>query len=144
MSKYGIKFIREHLNLILEMKFQYSDVFLMNYLSKIPNRFYKYRSCNKDYFNALENDYIWMSTADYFDDRLDSTLNYNLEIQASKIGKTIKERLPEILLSAITKELKNRSIKIPDVLNLEFITWMISEFLYSNGDFKSRKFRVIC
>lgn len=42
-----------------------------------PDRLYKYRSCTDNHISAFENDKIWLSTSDLFNDPFDTLIQYN-------------------------------------------------------------------
>lgn len=46
-------------------------------MQMIPDRLYKYRSCEDKHISAFENDELWLSTSDLFNDPFDTLIQYD-------------------------------------------------------------------
>ena len=115
----------------------YLEFFLANYknkefgseyIRKIPDNFYRFRSCKMNDFNSLEQNYIWLSFPSEFNDVKDSTIKYSLESQREVIYDLYLEWLPYIMKNEIANkrfglafsDLENNK-KIIDVYKLSII-----------------------
>lgn len=56
---YDKQFLIEYLYNYLSSK-TYHD-FIKDYIEKIPKKLYRFRSCTENDFDAISNDYIWLS-----------------------------------------------------------------------------------
>ncbi len=56
-------------------------------LERIGNKLYKYRECNENNFDSLENEYIWLPYAKEMPDEIDCIVNYNLELDINDLRK---------------------------------------------------------
>ena len=109
MHKDQSNLLKEHLNNVLTKNFHPTEEYNKKFYSKIPHIFFKYRECNENNFDALENEYLWLVTADEFkNDLFDSTIYYDLSKQKSKIKRIMKDRFPEVIIEAIRKELAKK------------------------------------
>lgn len=71
---YNKKFLIKYLNNYLSKKIDQD--FIKEYIETIPKKLYRFRACTENDFNAIENDYIWLSLASEFEDVKDSTIKY--------------------------------------------------------------------
>lgn len=135
MKKYQSEFLNNHLEKTLDKCFHPSVKFNQEYFLKIPHIFYKYRECNENNFEALENQYLWLVTADEFkNDLFDSTMYYDLSTQGNKIIKMLKAKAPEIVLEAAKKEFAKKGFIVdPAIFDINAIINKNSEFIYQNG-----------
>lgn len=83
------------------------DELLHELLTLIPNKkLYKYRAVNNENIDALENNYIWMSTAEALDDLFDSTINIDFDEQREEISSFIEENSLGIIKATIDLQMK--------------------------------------
>lgn len=68
-------------------------------LQMVPERLFKYRSCCDKHVSAFENDELWMSTSDLFNDPFDTLIQYDVEELRRACDTIVK---PDIF-SAITR-----------------------------------------
>ena len=80
---YNKKILIKYLNNYLSKKIDQD--FRKEYIETIPKKLYRFRACTENDFNAIENDYIWLSLASEFDDIKDSTIKYNFKSQKDEI-----------------------------------------------------------
>jgi len=75
--------------------------------------FTNFRECNTDNFDALENQYLWLVKAKEFkEDLFDSTIYFDITKQRQRIGKIIENRLPELIIDTVKKELAKKGIHL--------------------------------
>ena len=66
-------------------------VYILEHLKTVPGVLYKYRSCNEYNFEALENNSIWVSSAESFLDPYDCRLPFSIkDLSTRKINKLMK------------------------------------------------------
>lgn len=124
---YDKQFLIEYLYNYLSSKTDHD--FIKGYIEKIPKKLYRFRSCTENDFNAISNDYIWLSLASEFDDIKDSTIKYNFKSQKDEIFDIYCDWFPHILKT----ELKKKYPKI------DFSRWnvnrgLIDEYLDNTVD----------
>ena len=61
-----------------------------------PKELYRYRPCNDNNFDSLENDYLWMSYPSDYKDPFDSFVIVDEEYTAESFEKSILKYLAEI------------------------------------------------
>lgn len=103
---YDKKFLIEYLNNFLSNKINHD--FIKEYVEKIPKKLYRFRACTENDFNAIKDDYIWLSLASEFEDVKDSTIKYNFKSQKDEIFDIYCDWYPHILKN----ELKNKFPKM--------------------------------
>ena len=135
MAKDLSKFLESHLNKILTKSFRPSSDFNKEYYHKIPQIFYKFRECNEHNFDALENEYLWLVTAEEFkEDLFDSTIYYDISTQRNRIKKVIKDRLPEIVVEVFKRDLAKKGISANITKeDIEFIKENKERFINNKG-----------
>lgn len=102
-----IKKIINHYNNVKNSK---NNKELREYLKDIPNKLYKYREFNDNNLNAITNDYIWMSTADKFLDKEDTTLKFHLN-NKDEFLDLLTKNMDTILWSIIQNKAQIISVK---------------------------------
>lgn len=64
---------------------------ILKHFKEIPRQLFKYRECNENNFNALENQEVWLSSAENFVDPYDCRLPFSIkELPNKKINKLMK------------------------------------------------------
>lgn len=81
-----------------------NEKFGFDYIQKIPNKFYRFRSCKKNDFDSLMQNYIWLSFPSEFNDIKDSTIKYSLDTQQNAIYDLYLEWLPYIMKNEIANK----------------------------------------
>jgi len=120
MKKDQTNLLKLHLDNILEKSFHPTKDFNKAYYENIPHIFYKFRECNMDNFDALENEYLWLVKAEEFEEDLfDSTIYYDISKQRLRIKRVIENRLPEIIIEVVRKELAKKGIQV-DITTADF------------------------
>lgn len=65
--------------------------YILDHLKTVPSFLYKYRSCNENNFKALEDNSIWVSSAEQFIDPYDCRLPFSIkDLSTRKINKLMK------------------------------------------------------
>lgn len=139
-----LKFLEEHLKIVFKENFKPTEAFNKAYFQSIPHKYYKYRKVNKNNLNALENDYIWLSTADKFFDDFDSILHFNVFKQKNKIYKVYQKEMPRLVYEKLIKELRIKHKVNPTQLkdiNYEKVIDFVKELVYKNGSFRYGQMR---
>lgn len=67
-------------------------------LQMAPNRMYKYRSCCKDHISAFENDQLWLSTSDLFNDPFDTLIQFD-KVELIRVLDALSN--PDVLAASI-------------------------------------------
>lgn len=67
-------------------------------LQLIPERLYKYRSCCDNHISAFENDELWMSTSDLFNDPFDTLIQYDEEKIRSAFDAVLQPGIAEAMM----------------------------------------------
>ena len=67
----------------------------------IPERVYKYRSCRDNHISAFENDELWMSTSDLFNDPFDTLIQYDERKIRSAFDAVMQPGTPEAMIRYI-------------------------------------------
>lgn len=99
--KYGKKFLIAYLlDFLSENK---NPTFELEYINKIPNKFYRFRTCNENDLKAIQEGYIWLSIASEFNDIKDSTLKFNFCLQKESILNVYFDWYPYILKNELHK-----------------------------------------
>ena len=52
---------------------------LLDHLKEIPSKLYKYRTCNEDNFKVLENNELWLSSAENFCDPFVCRISFSIK-----------------------------------------------------------------
>ncbi len=84
---------------------------LNTHLKNIPNgTLYKYRTCNRNNFNTLKAQQIFMPAATSFKDVFDYTLNFDVMREAENLKKWLIEHLDDFIYNSLSDYLKNNGI----------------------------------
>ena len=145
MHKWNRDELEKHLDILLKYDFNNIPInYIESYKTKVPTKFYKYRTFKNMHLKAIEEDYIWLSLAKDFPDKSDSTINFNFKKQFRNIEKVINEFMPELIFNELKKSLTKGGRVNPSVfkdLTLEgALDWMRSH-TYSSGRFNYKKTR---
>lgn len=93
--KYNEEFVKKYLIEYLSKEpnvYQKAD-----YCSKIPSKFYKFRTCSEYSFDSLMNEYIWLSKASEFCDTVDSSIGFDLKSDISELRDVLLDWYPVII-----------------------------------------------
>lgn len=74
-----------------------NDVLFKDNLKNIPKKLYKYRNCNPNGFDALEQDYLWADNPTSFLDPMDSRIHHRLRYELPDIRKWLEMHIGEIM-----------------------------------------------
>ena len=66
-----------------------------------PSRLYKYRSCQKSHITAFEEDKLWLSTADKFNDPFDTLVKFDREAASKMLDLVRKPEVQAAILQSI-------------------------------------------
>lgn len=133
LKKYNEKFLQNHLKRIIDIKPGKFDSINEDYYTLIPHIFYKFRNCNENNFIALENQYVWLTTADQYDgDLMDSTILYDTYSQRNRIMEVIKHHMPDIISKELIPKLAKIGIDVSSI-STESIKEFITGINYNNG-----------
>lgn len=84
------------------------DIRKLDSVIKRPQFLYRYRSVNENSLNALQNNQMFISTADYYDDPFDTYIKFSRE----KIYKTVEymssDEIINKILSGVNTEISNQ------------------------------------
>ena len=81
-----------------------------------PHKLYKYRTVNDNNLNALENDYVWFTTPEEFDDTIDSTVNIDPEAEVADLLANQGEKMYELNLEYAKSLFEMSGLNIPEEL----------------------------
>lgn len=70
-------------------------------LQLIPERLFKYRNCCDNHISAFENDELWMSTSDLFNDPFDTLIQYDERKIRSAFDAVLQPGTPEAMMRYI-------------------------------------------
>lgn len=70
-------------------------------LQLIPERMFKYRICSDNHISAFENDELWMSTSDLFNDPFDALIQYDEQKIRSAFDAVMQPGTPEAMMRYI-------------------------------------------
>lgn len=112
---------------------------LASHLSYVPNKLYKYRSCNRNNFNTLKNGQIYMPCANDFKDPFDYTLNFDLSKQTEEIASFLKENLDQIVFKGLQKIIKRFGLRTPD-FTIQDVQYARKNYYLEDGTFLEEKF----
>lgn len=70
-------------------------------LQLIPERMFKYRICSDNHISAFENDELWMSTSDLFNDPFDTLIQYDEQKIRSAFDAVMQPGTPEAMMRYI-------------------------------------------
>ena len=98
------------------------NLYLQRIIDCLPNgKLYKYRNFTKEQFdftyNALNEGYLWLSYAKYFNDKRDMTINYNPLVEIENYQKDLLENPRQFLLkvcSFMPTEIRNQLLSVSD------------------------------
>jgi len=137
--KYNTDFLKIYLNNYLsENK---DNNFLSEYIHKIPDRFYRFRTCKQVEFESIDQNYIWLSLASEFYDVKDSTIKYNLDSQREAIFDIYLEWLPYIMKNEMSS--KKHGIAFSNlVLNKNIINEYKQNIIDNNHVINNNKLRI--
>lgn len=79
-------------------------------IEKYPQRLYKFRSCTKNGFESLSQEYLWFSTPKKFDDPEDAKIVLGLDENVAVAAQN-EEKLISTLIQAFAKMLESASEK---------------------------------
>jgi len=135
--KYGEKFLSTYLSNYLAEK---SDInFELDYVRKLPNKFYRFRTCTQNDFNAISEDYIWLSLASEFHDIKDSAIKYNFRSQKEAIFEVYLDWYPYILKTELKKKFPKKDFSRIEV-NRDLLDEYRENSLNKNGSYNKSKF----
>ena len=111
-----------------------NDVLFNKNLKNIPKKLYKYRNCNPNGFDALEQDYLWADNPAHFLDPMDSRIHHRLRYELTDIRKWLETHIGEIMyyyIEPIGMKKKKGDLELDYFLNVQ------KNFLDENGEYKS-------
>lgn len=112
-----------------------ADLLLGNSLKYIPRNLYKYRKCNKNGFDMLENGYVWADIPDHFVDPIDSKINLKLKKELPNIQRWINQHIGELLYYNIKPkgmQSQKSNFKLCDYINAQ------KHFVNEEGELDSK------
>ena len=112
---------------------------LASHLSHVPQKLYKYRTCNRQNFKALKDGQIYMPSANDFKDPFDYTLNFDLSKQTYEIAKFFKDNLAQIVFVGMQDILKQKRIIAPK-FTLKDVQFIIDNYFSKDGTCLEEKF----
>jgi hypothetical protein len=136
--KYGDEFLSTYLKNYLSDKKNIN--YEREYVKKIPNKFYRFRACTQNDFNAILEDYIWLSHASEFNDIKDSTIKYNFRTQKTEIFEVFLDCYPFILETELKKKFPKKDFSRIDV-NRNLLDEYRNNTLNKNGSYNKSKFQ---
>lgn len=74
----------------------------IDYISKFPDKLYRFRKCKLVEFKSIEQNYIWLCPAGDFEDITDSTIKYNFASQKVDIFNIYLDWLPYLLKKTLS------------------------------------------
>ena len=97
-----------------------------------PKELYRYRPCNENNFDSLENDYLWMSYPSDYKDPFDSFVIVDEEYTAESIEKSILKYLAEITHYLISNNSDN-SVTFEEISAMYKELGITSETVYDKA-----------
>jgi len=135
---YGKKYLIAYLYNYLSDKKDHN--FELEYKNSVPKKLYRFRACTKNDFNAIENNYIWLSLASEFDDIKDSTIKYNFRSQKDEILNIYFDWYPFILKTELKKRFPKMDLSRVSV-NRELIDEYRDNMFSKSGNYNKNKLR---
>lgn len=114
---------------------------ITDYVQKIPDKLYRFRKCKEIEFDSLNENYIWLSLASEFDDIMDSTIKYDIELDKEKILNIYLEWLPFILKTELSKK-KYGNVFSDLNLNKKIVDEYKANFSKDDYNIKNNKVRL--
>ena len=136
--KYDNKFLNEYLNNYLSKKVDHD--FVKEYIEKIPKKLYRFRACTENDFNAIEDDYIWLSLASEFEDVKDSTIKYNFKSQKDEIFDIYCDWYPHILKTELKKKFPKMDLSRCNI-SRELIDEYVDNVIDKSGTYNRKKLK---
>jgi len=141
MAKYTRKYVEIHLTQ-LKNNPQTSAEYSKNYGGSLPNHLYKYRSVSRNNLEALRNNFVWMCTAESFNDPIDSTVNINFGRVKTEMVRFFLRNVNIIVYGAIKEAARLHNISLDPSLSPEKIGQIAQLCFTKNGNLKSRESRL--
>lgn len=135
---YNKKFLIKYLNNYLSKKIDQD--FIKEYIETIPKKLYRFRACTENDFNAIENDYIWLSLASEFEDVKDSTIKYNFKSQKDEIFDIYCDWYPYILKTELKKKFPKMDLSRYNI-SRELIDEYLDNAVNKNGTYNKKKMK---
>lgn len=136
--KYDRKFLTDYLNNYLSNNKNHN--FVQDYIEKIPKKLYRFRACTENDFNAVEQDYIWLSLASEFEDIKDSTIKYNFKSQKDEIFSIYCDWYPYILKAEFKKRFPKMDLSRLNI-NRELIDEYLDNVISKSGTYNRKKLK---
>jgi len=135
---YNKKFLIKYLNNYLSKKIDQD--FIKEYIEMIPKKLYRFRACTENDFNAIENDYIWLSLASEFEDVKDSTIKYNFKSQKDEIFDIYCDWYPHLLKTELKKKFPKMDLSRYNI-SRELIDEYLDNAVNKNGTYNKKKMK---
>ncbi len=135
---YDKKFLNEYLNHYLSNKI--NNEFVKEYIKKIPKKLYRFRACTENDFDAVEEDYIWLSLANEFEDIKDSTIKYNFKSQKGEIFDIYCDWYPHILKTELKKKFPKVDLSRCNI-SRELIDEYVDNVIDKSGTYNRKKLK---
>lgn len=135
--------MRDYLRQLVKENGDRDDDIILQYIDSLPNKLYRFRECNENNFESLEKDYIWLTTADKFDDYLDTTFRFDFAKQRKDILKVFYDMSPDIAVKGLTEELSKKGIEAQgEFYNVDNLKLMRDKYISSRGKLDQKGLRI--
>ena len=110
---------------------------LEDHLLYVPQKLYKYRTCNRNNFSALKNEQIYMPSAIDFKDPFDYTFNFDTKKQGAKFKEFFYDNLDKIIFATIKDILPQINAK---KFTQSYIKNILDNYFLKDGTCLNKKF----
>jgi hypothetical protein len=136
--KHNKKFLITYLHNYLSIKKDY--YFELEYIESVPKKLYRFRACTDNDFNAIDNEYIWLSLASEFSDIKDSALKFNFHYQKNEIIDIYLDWIPFLLKTELKKKFPKMDLSRLNI-NRELIDEYYNNVFNKNGNYNKKSFK---
>jgi hypothetical protein len=141
MDQYTKPFVEKHLRHLKDFP-QTSKDYSRDYWKLLPKNLYKYRAVNRNNLAALRNDFVWMSTAESFNDPVDTTVNIDFNRVKSDMVRFLLGNVHILAYGAIKESAKLKGVMLDPSFTPDLVKQIAQNYFTKGGNIKSREFRL--